>query len=80
MLDQEYLDKLIAWQKEGRRHIKIEIGTSWDSKDFSIWAYDYDLMKGEALANGNMPDIPGKIQREELAELEKLQAKYGKAA
>lgn len=51
----DFLTNAIEWARQGRRSIKIEIGTPFhdgDEPTVSIWAYDFDVLAGEFVPFG----------------------------
>lgn len=39
-------DDLIAWTKDGRRSIQVDISSQTDMCNITLWAYDFDIQHG----------------------------------
>ena len=64
------------WVSEGNRSITIGIGTYDNSKHFSIFAYDYNLLTGKHVDSIEEIDIDATKEQKDKEEYERLKAKF----
>ena len=80
-LTTENMNKLIEWQKDGRRCVRITIDAKemviFKERPIKIWAYDYDLQAGFTINEvSELPTIEEmeiealKTKKQEMQELE----------
>ena len=68
----ENMDKLIAWQKQGRRSITINIDfEGMCVTPVKIWCYDYDLRHGIQIASTFELPTENQLKEEKTKELKK---------
>lgn len=78
MTIEERIQQAVDWQKAApRRFVKIEIGSVYGDDAISIWCYDYGLMTGQIVQNGEEIDIPRVLHEREKAQFERLKGKFG---
>lgn len=69
------LEAFQKWQSEGKRSVKIEIGSLYGQDDISVWVYDYDLQIGQlvtAVEEINLEERRKSQLEEVMKELSKL--------
>lgn len=77
MTIEERIQQAIEWQKGApRRFVKIELGSVYGDNAISVWCYDYDLMTGQNVQNGEEIDIPKVLHERDKAEFERLKGKF----
>jgi hypothetical protein len=72
-------NKFIAWAQEKPevRSVKIET-ESFYAKEVNVWVYDYSLEVGQHVTSVEEIDLENEFKHKELAEYERLKAKYEK--
>ena len=81
MLTKKQLKEVEGWVKGGRRAVDVEIDNRDELKyEFKLWFYDYDLGIGSFVKplqeDFFIPNLEGRIEKEEKEQLERLKAKY----
>lgn len=61
------------WQLQGRRSVKIEMGTFDNPEHFTIWVYDYDLQVGQYVTSIEEIDLIRKAEKDAVEQYERLQ-------
>ena len=64
------LEALREWQQQGRRTVKIEMGSIYDNGQVSVWVYDYDLSIGQLIKSVDEIDLE-KRRKEQLEQVVK---------
>lgn len=70
------LERLRAWQQQGRRSVEINMGEPGDNGLFKIWVYDFDLQEGQFIQSADEIDLEGKKKQKEIAEYERLKKQF----
>lgn len=61
------------WQLQGRRSVKIEMGTVDNPEHFTVWVYDYDLQVGQYVTSVEEIDLIRKAEKDAVEQYERLQ-------